>query len=93
MPVITGDIPDGYILGLGRDYPHPKVSHLYEGPYHDPGLPMCRYGWNRDERSSYSIWRGNIGKDGVCSVCLKRARAGLPGVPARVGGDMSEAKP
>lgn len=34
--------------GLGRDYPHPDHAHLYHGDFSDPGLPMCRYGWNRE---------------------------------------------
>lgn len=85
MGIITFDIPAGYILGLGRDYPHPKLAHLYKGDFSDPGLPMCRRGWNRDDGESYSIWRGNMGKNGICKVCLRRARAGLQGVPAHNG--------
>lgn len=76
------DIPEGYITGLGRDYPHPKLAHLYQGNMADPGLPMCRHGWNRDDGQSYSIWRNNIGSDGVCAVCLRRAIAGKDGVDA-----------
>lgn len=73
-------IPTGYILGLGRDYPHPRIAHLYKGSFGDPGLPMCRYGWNRGGGETYSIWRGNMGQDGVCAICLRRARQGLNGV-------------
>lgn len=80
MPTLTNSIPEGYILGLGRDYPYPKISHLYKGTFADPGLPMCRKGWNRDYGQSYSIWRGNMGKHGVCKVCLRRAQKGLNGV-------------
>lgn len=76
-------IPEGYIEGLGRDYPHPRISHLYHGTFADPGLPMCARGWNRENGTSYSIWRGNTGTQGTCSVCLKRARKGLGGVPAK----------
>lgn len=75
-----GVVPKGYILGLGRDYPHPRLSHLYHGDFSDPGLPMCRYGWNRDDGTAYSIWRGNLGDGGVCKICFKRAKAGLSGV-------------
>lgn len=81
--IMQGLIPEGYIMGLGRDYPHPKLSHLYKGDFSDPGLPMCRRGWNRDNGQSYSIWRGNVGSHGVCLICLKRARAGKDGVPAK----------
>jgi hypothetical protein len=74
-------IPDGYITGLVRDYPHARIAHLYKGDFADPGNPMCKKGWNRDEGASYSIWRGNEGTQGVCAVCLKRAAKGLDPVP------------
>ena len=80
MGILTSNIPDGYIMGLGRDWPHPKISHLYKGTHNDPGNPMCLRGWNRDGNTGYSIWRGNMGKNGICKVCLRRARAGLDGV-------------
>lgn len=83
MKILTNDIPAGYIVGLGRDYPYPRIAHLYKGNFLDPGLPMCRYGWNRDNGESYSIWRGNWGNDGLCKICLRRARAGLNGVESR----------
>lgn len=75
-------IPEGYIVGLGRDFPYPKTSHLYKGDFEDPGLPMCRHGWNRFSRRAYSIWRGQSGER-ICSVCLKRALAGKGGIPAK----------
>lgn len=74
-------IPEGYITGLGRDVPHPKLAHLYKGSFEDPGLPMCYYGWNRGDR--YSIWRNNIGERGICKICLKRANKGLDGVECK----------
>ena len=73
-------LPKGYIAGLGRDYPHPRLAHLYKGDIDDPGLPMCKRGWNRDNGTSYSIWRNNYGRDGICTVCVKRAFKGLDGV-------------
>lgn len=76
-------IPDGYIAGLGRDYPHPNISHLYKGDFADPGLPMCLRGWNRYNHTEYSIWRGNIGEGGICKVCLRRALQGKEGVEGR----------
>lgn len=72
-----------YIPGLGRSVPHPKLAHLYEGPFQDPGWPLCRYGWNRDGGTSYSIWRNNVGDAGICRICLRRAAAGKAGVPPR----------
>jgi hypothetical protein len=76
---VNDEVPDGYILGLVRE---PKardrfVSHLYKGTFADPGLPMCKLGWNRGD--SYSILRNNIGK-GICKVCLRRAQQGKDGV-------------
>jgi hypothetical protein len=71
-------VPAGYVPGLGRDVPHPRVAHLYHGTFDDPGLPMCPRGWNRGD--SYSIWRNNVGSRGVCKRCLRRAKAGLPPV-------------
>ena len=76
-------IPDGYTAGLGREYPQPPLSHLYEGSPENLGYPMCRFGWNRDEGQSYSIWRGNVGEKGICKICLRRALAGLDGVLPR----------
>lgn len=76
------DTLEGYVEGLGRDIPAPRRSHLYKGTFNDPGLPMCRYGWNRDDGTAYSIFRGNRGDDGLCKICLKRATAGLDGVKA-----------
>lgn len=77
------DIPEGYISGLGRDTTPPRVAHLYRGDFAEPGLPLCWRGWNRDGGESYSIWRGNVGVDGVCGHCLRRAAQGLDGVAPR----------
>jgi hypothetical protein len=79
--VFVRSIPDGYIVGLVRDYPTARIAHLYKGDFANPGGPMCKKGWNRNEGAGYSIWRGNEGTRGVCATCLKRARAGLAPVP------------
>lgn len=76
-------IPDGYIPGQDRNNSPQalrKVAHLYKGTFNNPGLPMCKIGWNRDEGTSYSIWRNNISPAGICKVCLRRALKGLDGV-------------
>ena len=82
------NIPAGYIPGQGRDADgylrRTRKTHLYKGDFADPGLPMCKRGWNRDGGESYSIWRNNIGEAGICAVCLKRAKLGLNGVPSPV---------
>lgn len=67
----------GYIPGLGRDFPYPKKSHLYRGTYQDVKEPLCKKGWNRENGQSYSIWRNNIGEDGICCLCIKKARKEL----------------
>lgn len=55
----------GYLPGLGRNFPHPEKSHLYKGPFNDPFKPMCKRAWNRDDGKGFSIWRNNIGKEGI----------------------------
>jgi hypothetical protein len=80
---LKNGIPDGYIMGLGRDVPHPKLAHLYKGTFDRPGKPMCVRGWNRSRDplcGEYSIWRGNAGENGVCKICMSRALAGKDGV-------------
>ena len=87
MGVLTSSIPQGYIPGLSRrrvwrdargDVQY-TVSHLYKGTFSDIGQPMCKRGY--EEAGDISIWRGNIGPKGLCSVCLRRARAGLEPAP------------
>lgn len=56
------------------------VTHLYDGTFTNPGLPMCKRGWNRGA-DGYSIFRNNISRRGVCKVCERRAREGRKGVP------------
>jgi len=58
------------------------VAHLYRGPFGNPGWPMCRRGWNREDGTAYSIWRNNGGL-GICRVCQRRAEQGLPPVPPK----------
>lgn len=79
MGILTGNIPDGYIPGLSRRRPGAKTSHLYKGDFSDPGQPMCARGY--EVAGDYSIWRNNIGDNGICKVCLRRARAGLAPAP------------
>jgi len=71
------EIPDGYIIGMGRDFPKPVISHLYQGTYDNLLGPMCHNGANRDNGDSFSIWRGNIGEKGICKTCMKKAKAGF----------------
>jgi hypothetical protein len=79
MSIDSAGIDETKVLtGLGRDYPHPRVAHLYEGQFGNEGDPLCRYGWNRDDGESYSIWRGNVGRDGICNFCVKKAQKLYP---------------
>lgn len=74
-------IPKGYIAGMDRSSEGNKlVTHLYKGDFSDPGFPMCKRGWNRDNGSDYSIWRGNISEKGICDICMRRAEQGKEGI-------------
>lgn len=48
-------------------------------------IPMCRFGWNRSDGASFSIFRGHSGRRGLCKTCFKRAEAGLPPVESKPG--------
>lgn len=88
-----------YVEGIGRNEGEDKQhSHLYvkiseptdvaamAGLGARTGyLPMCRYGWNRSDGESFSIFRGHTGARGLCKICKKRAAKNLPGVEAVPG--------
>lgn len=76
---ILARIPDGYIPGLSRRQPGAKLSHLYKGTFDAPGQPMCKRGY--EKAGDWSIWRNNIGENGICRVCMRRARANLEPAP------------
>lgn len=72
-----------YVTGVFRgDNGDKMVTHLYQGNFHEPGYPMCSRGWQRkwyDKKGNlkdyeYSIFRNNVSKAGICSVCLRRAK-------------------
>ena len=70
-----------YIPGMDRSEDgYKNKTHLYEGPFSDLGKPMCKYGWHRSDGEGYSVFRNNISQAGICTLCLKRAEANLPGV-------------
>lgn len=60
----------GYIIGLERTSGAENrfVSHIYKGTFNDPEKPMCSKGWNRDNGTSFSIWRNNLGL-AICRTC------------------------
>lgn len=61
----------GYFIGLERseNAENRFVSHVYNGLYDGPMVPMCARGYNRG-KDSFSIFRNNLGR-GICKVCLK----------------------
>ena len=84
-----GVVPDSAIIFMSNDYicgqdrNEPKaVAHIYEGPFSDPGRPMCARGWNRDNGFGYSIFR-NSAKNGICKICLRRLVEGREPVEAK----------
>jgi hypothetical protein len=73
--------PTGYIFGADRTPNSKHKVHIYKGSFNNPGLPMCRKGWNRDNGESYSILRGRFDLgSGICKTCYKRATKGLDGI-------------
>lgn len=76
-------IPAGYIPGMGRN-PGEEwlMTHLYKGDYNDLEGPMCLYGWNRSDGDRFSILRNNTSNRGICSICMRRAKLGLPVFPS-----------
>lgn len=82
---------DEYVEAIGRNPGEEKQhSHLYKKiaiPTDIAALtglgartgyePMCIYGWNRGG-NSFSIFRGHSGARGLCKICDKRAKLGLP---------------
>lgn len=82
------DVPDGYIPGQNRlpdsDQKSKKLkTHLYKGDFHGIEGPMCLDGWNRDDHTSFSIWRNNVGDAGFCKRCMARALKGMGPVEAK----------
>ena len=86
------NVPEGYITGQNRITDR-RRTHLYQGPFDNPGLPMCRHGWNNGWNNPYSIWRNNIGPQGLCKTCMKRAKVNATGVPATIGPEAARMPP
>jgi hypothetical protein len=71
-----------YITGLDRNDQH-LVAHIYTGTFGEPGDPMCVRGWNRSDGDGYSIFRNNVGKAGICGICMRRALEKREPIPSR----------
>lgn len=67
---------EGYVTWVDRtEWWDKKVTHLYKWDFSNPWFPMCKRGRNRWD--SYSIFRNNISKKGVCKICSRRADKNL----------------
>lgn len=63
-----------YTTGIDRAAENGKkvVAHLYRGPFHNPGYPMCKKGYTCPP-DKYSIFRNMPGQK-ICKVCMRRAK-------------------
>jgi hypothetical protein len=70
-----------FIAGMNRAASNPEhlKTHLYDGTFTEPGMPLCQYGY--DANGDYSIWRNNVSEAGICTLCRRRAEMGGSGVP------------
>lgn len=82
-----------YITGVFRGDGGQKMkTHLYDGTFEKPGLPMCSGGWQRKYFNKkgklvdweYSIFRNNVSKPGICKTCQRRAEKDLSGIKTPV---------
>lgn len=68
----------GMITGVNRGGSgrrKPRVAHLYQGNFSGPKDPLCHHGWTRGgPEEGYSIFRNNIGTEGICRLCIRNAR-------------------
>ena len=74
-----------FIEGMDRNQQHAARSHLYEVMEPYALVPMCEYGWNRNDGMGFSIFRGHQSRRGTCKVCQKRRAAGLPAISVSKG--------
>lgn len=62
----------GFITGMDRsvDYTEGLVAHIYRGTFDEPTEGLCAYSMDKD--GYFSIFRNNVGRKGVCRICLKK---------------------
>lgn len=65
----------GYRAGLDRNEQN-ALSHTYAMMDNGDLWPMCPYGWNRSDGSSFSILRQPPGTEGECKLCQRNVAAG-----------------
>lgn len=66
-----------YRSGQCRNDPN-AMSHTYAMMSDGELWPMCRYGWNRSDGESFSIFRGSPGTQGACILCARNVAAKKP---------------
>jgi len=54
------------------------LSHTYAQMTDGKLWPMCGYGWNRSNGTSFSIFRGAPDTEGDCLICRRRVAAQKP---------------
>lgn len=62
---------NGYITGMNRSvtWTDSLVAHIYRGTFNEPENGLCKK--SMDENGGYSIFRNNIGRKGICKICLR----------------------
>jgi hypothetical protein len=68
-----------YRFGQDRNEPG-SLSHTYAETTDGDLWPMCKFGWNRSDGSSFSIFRGPPGTEGDCALCRNNIKLGRPPV-------------
>ncbi len=83
---ITGDVTVSFAkperkFRLGRDPEDTKaLTHTYEQFLDGTMMPMCNWGYNRDQGRSFKVQVDEVGTEGLCIKCHRNKRAGKPAV-------------
>lgn len=78
------ELPNGFLVGQDRNDPD-VVAHIYTTNESGHAVaPMCSLGWNRGNGMDFSILRGQMGRKGVCKVCMRRMLEGKEPVPPKM---------
>ena len=67
----------GYITGMDRskNWVDQLVAHIYAGSFNEPEYGLCK--WSMTETGYFSIFRNNVGRKGICKICLKKLEKSL----------------
>jgi len=68
-----------FTIAVDRNEPDNSRAHYYAHTKHGL-LPMCGYGWNRSDGSSFSVLRGWTSRRGTCKLCERNITADKPPV-------------